>query len=121
MPIYEYYCQSCDYIFEELNKGYTDEAMECPVCGQEAKRLISNTSFILKGAGFYETDYKRKSTDSGNGKGKENAGGNGNGNGEAKAEKATATENNSQQNETSSSNKGSESSASNKGTSQDKD
>lgn len=119
MPIYEYYCQSCDYIFEELNKGYTDKTMECPVCGQNAKRLISNTSFILKGGGFYETDYKRKSANSGNGNGKEND--NGNGNGEAKAEKATSTENKEQKGESSSSNQNSESSSSKKDTSQDKD
>lgn len=120
MPIYEYYCHNCDYIFEELNKGYTEKTMECPVCGQQAQRLISNTSFILKGTGFYETDYKRKSSTSGNGgNGKDNA----NGNGGAKAEKATSSENNTQKQESSSSSSSSESgsSSSSKGTSQDKD
>ncbi|MFW6415559.1 MAG: FmdB family zinc ribbon protein [Thermodesulfobacteriota bacterium] len=119
MPIYEYYCHNCDYIFEELNKEYSDKTMECPVCGQNAKRLISNTSFILKGDGFYETDYKRKSENSGNGNGKESA--KGNGNGEAKAEKATSSKSNTQQKETSSSSNSSETGSSNKGTSQDKD
>ncbi len=116
MPIYEYYCQNCDYIFEELNKGYTEKNMTCPVCGQDAKRLISNTSFILKGGGFYETDYKRKETNSDNGNGKENA----KGNGGEKADKKASDEKATQKEESSSSTQSSESSSSHKDTSSDK-
>ena len=77
MPIYEYRCQECDHVFEEWHRGYEEKEVPCPVCEGKAKRLISNTAFILKGSGFYATDYAGS-------KGKE-ASGDG-GNGEAKSE-----------------------------------
>lgn len=57
MPIYEYCCQDCQHVFEEWQKDFKEREMTCPVCGSPAKRLISNTSFILKGSGWYVTDY----------------------------------------------------------------
>lgn len=62
MPIYEYYCSDCQHLFEEWQKDFTEREMNCPICGTKAKRLISNTSFILKGSGWYVTDYARKSS-----------------------------------------------------------
>jgi|SRR6056297_1280652 len=72
MPIYEYCCQECQHIFEEWQKDFVERDMACPICGGQAKRLISNTAFILKGSGWYVTDYARNSniTDNGNGNGK---------------------------------------------------
>lgn len=29
----------------------------CPDCGGKMKKMISNTSFVLKGTGWYATDY----------------------------------------------------------------
>ncbi len=65
MPIYEYCCQECRHIFEEWQKDFTERDMTCPICGGQAKRLISNTAFILKGSGWYVTDYARSSSSCG--------------------------------------------------------
>lgn len=75
MPIYEYCCKECKHIFEEWRKDFTDRDIPCPVCGASAKRMISSTAFILKGSGWYATDYARNSAgSSGNGKGNGNGG-----------------------------------------------
>jgi len=59
MPIYEYKCQKCG-TFETTQK-ITDKALgKCPTCKGKVKKLISNTSFQLKGTGWYVTDYARK-------------------------------------------------------------
>lgn len=60
MPIYEYQCQACQAQFEEWQSGFEEKEMECPECGKPAKRLISHTSFQLKGSGWYVTDYAGK-------------------------------------------------------------
>jgi putative FmdB family regulatory protein len=61
MPIYEYKCQNCGYIFEQLQKVTDDPLRVCPECGKEQLvKLVSNTSFQLKGTGWYETDFKDK-------------------------------------------------------------
>lgn len=65
MPIYEYECTSCNEKREYLQKFSDEPIRECPSCGGTLKRLISNSSFILKGTGWYITDYARKN--SGNG------------------------------------------------------
>lgn len=68
MPIYEYRCEHCGD-FEEMQR-ISDPALErCPKCRRKVRRLISNTSFQLKGSGWYVTDYGRSG--GGNGKKKE--------------------------------------------------
>jgi putative FmdB family regulatory protein len=57
MPIYEYNCQDCKQIFEEWQKDYEERDIPCPVCGGKATRLISSTSFVLKGGGWYANGY----------------------------------------------------------------
>lgn len=57
MPIYEYQCGSCGKIFEEWQSGFEEREMECPECGGESKRLISHSSFHLKGSGWYADGY----------------------------------------------------------------
>jgi putative FmdB family regulatory protein len=57
MPIYEYECTKCKEHLEIMQKITEDPLSECPTCGGNIKRLISNTSFILKGTGWYATDY----------------------------------------------------------------
>jgi len=57
MPIYEYHCQDCKQIFEEWQKDYEERDIPCPVCGGKATRIISNTSFVLKGGGWYANGY----------------------------------------------------------------
>lgn len=64
MPIYEYHCDKCG-TFEATQK-ITDKALSrCPTCKGKVKKLISNTSFQLKGTGWYITDYARKDKSSG--------------------------------------------------------
>ncbi len=60
MPIYEYRCRVCDTRFELLRSFSDTSPVTCPKCGGEVKRLISRNSFILKGSGWYATDYASK-------------------------------------------------------------
>ena len=62
MPIYEYRCQSCNKKIEAIQKVNDKQLTICKKCGGKLKRIISNTSFILKGTGWYATDYKKKNT-----------------------------------------------------------
>jgi putative FmdB family regulatory protein len=59
MPIYEYKCDKCGTF--EATQRITDKPLaKCPTCKAKVKKLISNTSFQLKGTGWYITDYARK-------------------------------------------------------------
>ena len=66
MPIYEYQCDKCG-TFEVTQRITAKQLGKCPTCKGKVKKLISNTSFQLKGTGWYITDYARKG--SGDGKG----------------------------------------------------
>ncbi len=57
MPIYEYGCTKCGKTHEIMQKFSDAPLSVCPDCGGEVKKLISNTSFVLKGTGWYATDY----------------------------------------------------------------
>ena len=61
MPIYSYYCDSCDKEFD-LRQGF-DAVTEahCASCGNPARRKFVAPTVIYKGSGFYTTDYARKS------------------------------------------------------------
>ncbi|MBN2231221.1 MAG: zinc ribbon domain-containing protein [Deltaproteobacteria bacterium] len=59
MPIYEYCCESCDHRFDILQKITDDPVTVCPECGGSVTKQVSSTSFILKGSGWYVTDYAR--------------------------------------------------------------
>jgi putative FmdB family regulatory protein len=66
MPIYEYTCEHCG-TFEQMQR-ITDAPLErCPRCRRKVRRLISNTSFQLKGSGWYVTDYARSGAANGGG------------------------------------------------------
>ncbi len=58
MPIYEYRCEHCGD-FEEMQRITDPPLARCPKCRRKVKRLISSTSFQLKGTGWYVTDYAR--------------------------------------------------------------
>ncbi len=60
MPIYEYKCSECGYKFEKLESFSDNKKSKCPQCGGEARRLISLAGFVLKGTGWYVTDYPSK-------------------------------------------------------------
>ncbi len=57
MPIYEYQCTECSKKIEVMQKMTDDPLKECGSCGGELKKLITSTSFVLKGEGWYVTDY----------------------------------------------------------------
>ena len=59
MPIYEYRCEKCGD-FEVTQRITEDPLKKCPTCKRKVRKLISNTSFQLKGSGWYVTDYARK-------------------------------------------------------------
>jgi putative FmdB family regulatory protein len=63
MPIYEYECLACGKTTEAIQK-FSDALLDtCPECGGQLKKLISNSTFVLKGSGWYLTDYGRKGSD----------------------------------------------------------
>src|SRR5262245_32241770 len=61
MPIYEYMCPKCGE-FEVTQRITEDPLKKCPTCKSKVRKLISNTSFQLKGSGWYVTDYAKKSS-----------------------------------------------------------
>ncbi|SHN50722.1 FmdB family zinc ribbon protein [Desulfovibrio litoralis] len=79
MPIYEYHCEDCQQLFEHWQTSHTpQETIDCPICKGKGHKIISNTSFVLKGGGWYATEYGKsksentKDTDSKNTAPKEN-------------------------------------------------
>lgn len=61
MPIYEYQCPSCGHRFDAIQKFSDDPIRVCPQCGKdEVKKLVSATSFVLKGGGWYKDHYGLK-------------------------------------------------------------
>jgi len=88
VPIYEYRCRKCDEVTERIEGIHDDPLKKCPSCAGKVARQMSAGAFILKGTGWYATDYANKSHDHGNGKGKGN--GKGNGKGETKPEDTAA-------------------------------
>ncbi|TMG02779.1 MAG: zinc ribbon domain-containing protein [Chloroflexi bacterium] len=44
MPLYEYYCEACDKVFEALRSvAQSEEPALCPRCGAEADRIMPTT------------------------------------------------------------------------------
>jgi len=61
MPIYEYRCQSCANELEVTQRIVDPPLVECPACHQPSlEKLISPTSFVLKGSGWYKDGYGGK-------------------------------------------------------------
>lgn len=58
MPIYEYRCSQCG-VFEATQRITERPLKRCPTCQGKVERIISATSFVLKGSGWYATDYAR--------------------------------------------------------------
>jgi putative FmdB family regulatory protein len=61
MPIYEYRCDRCEQLSEFFLRVSDPHPEACPRCGERGslKKQISQTSFSLKGEGWYVTDYKK--------------------------------------------------------------
>jgi len=60
MPIYAYRCADCGHELDALQKLSDAPLTDCPQCGAAAlKKQITAAAFRLKGAGWYETDFKK--------------------------------------------------------------
>lgn len=59
MPIYEYECDKCGETVE-VWQSISDGPLQGCVCGGQLRKMISQSSFQLKGTGWYATDYKKK-------------------------------------------------------------
>lgn len=58
MPIYEYACTRCGHALEANQKFSDPPLTTCSSCGEEGlERLVSRSSFALKGAGWYADGY----------------------------------------------------------------
>lgn len=61
MPIYEYQCTACGHAFDTLQKISEEPLTDCTECKQSTlQKIMSATSFQLKGTGWYATDFKNK-------------------------------------------------------------
>lgn len=68
MPIYEYECVGCKRVEEAFQKISDAPLTTCSHCQGKLNKLISHSSFHLKGSGWYVTDYAgAKSSGSGSG------------------------------------------------------
>jgi putative FmdB family regulatory protein len=61
VPTYEYECEKCKRVFEIRQRITEAPLATCEVCGGRVKRLLSPAPFILKGEGWYVTDYPSES------------------------------------------------------------
>src|SRR5258706_9727082 len=61
MPTYEYECPRCPRVFEVKQRITEPALVTCDVCGGPIHRLLSAAPFILKGEGWYVTDYPSES------------------------------------------------------------
>lgn len=57
MPIYEYRCRKCNKEFEVVQPITAPELKSCKFCKGPVTKLMSVSSFHLKGSGWYVTDY----------------------------------------------------------------
>jgi putative FmdB family regulatory protein len=64
MPTYDYRCENCGEEIEIFQSMKAKPVTLCPKCGHETlKKMVSMPAgLIFKGTGFYQTDYKKKST-----------------------------------------------------------
>jgi putative FmdB family regulatory protein len=60
MPIYEYVCEKCGDHIETIQKLGDPPLKRCKKCRGKLEKVVSRTSFQLKGAGWYLTDYSKK-------------------------------------------------------------
>lgn len=61
MPIYEYECDKCGSIFEKFQTFSEKPLVKCDQCSGKLHKIISQSTFHLKGNGWYVTDYAGKS------------------------------------------------------------
>lgn len=62
MPLYEYLCTKCKHRFEKIQKFSDPMVKKCPECGGKVENVLHAPAVQFKGAGWYVTDYAKKSS-----------------------------------------------------------
>lgn len=62
MPLYEYKCLKCGRHTEKIESVDGPHLRKCPHCGGKVERLVTAPAIQFKGAGWYVTDYAKKSS-----------------------------------------------------------
>jgi len=64
MPLFDYKCTECETVTEVLQGHGDEELIQCPECDgtDSMERLISPSSFILKGGGWYKDGYSKEAS-----------------------------------------------------------
>ena len=62
MPLYEYECRKCGRRTEKIESVDGPHLKKCPHCGGKVERLVAAPAIQFKGAGWYVTDYAKKSS-----------------------------------------------------------
>lgn len=62
MPLYEYECLKCGRHTEKIENVDGPHLRKCPHCGGKVERLVTAPAIQFKGAGWYVTDYAKKSS-----------------------------------------------------------
>ena len=57
MPVYEYECPACEKVLEIQQRMADDPLTQCPECEGPVKKVMSRSSFQLKGGGWYADGY----------------------------------------------------------------
>ena len=89
MPIYEYECTTCHNVLEVIQRISEQPLCSCPECSGSLKKLVSVSSFQLKGGGWYADGYSSSSPNDTKSASKNN--GNGGKDGQQKSTKSPAT------------------------------
>lgn len=62
MPLYEYKCLSCGRLMERIEKVSGPHLKKCPHCGGKMEQVLAPSAIQFKGAGWYVTDYAKKTS-----------------------------------------------------------
>jgi putative FmdB family regulatory protein len=62
VPLYEYECRKCGRRTEKIEGVDGPHLKKCPHCGGKVERLVTAPAIQFKGAGWYVTDYAKKSS-----------------------------------------------------------
>jgi len=91
LPLYEYQCTKCKHTFEKIQKFSDPPVTKCPECGGKVEQLLSDPAIQFKGAGWYVTDYAKKSGTSSGTKSGSDVSGSSDSKSDTKSEKKTET------------------------------
>ncbi|MGQ0658682.1 MAG: FmdB family zinc ribbon protein [Chromatiales bacterium] len=71
MPIYEYLCAACGHELEAMQSISEAPLKQCPSCNRKTlRKVVSAAGFVLKGTGWYVTDFRDKGKPATDNKGK---------------------------------------------------